>query len=65
MTRSSFGAGGFQNLAGRVGSGQEVFEMSWIESGRIGSGQIGSGLEVLKYHGSGRVLKIDLTRDNP
>ena len=32
-------SGGDQNLAGRVGSGQEVFEMSRDGSGRVGSDQ--------------------------
>ena len=30
---------GYKNLAGRVGSGQEVFEMSRDGSGRVGTGR--------------------------
>ena len=43
----------FSNLAGRVGSSQEVFKSHG--SGRVGSGRVGSGQEVFKYLGSGRV----------
>ena len=38
MIRPAVGQEDLQNLAGRVGSGQEVFEVSWIGSGRVGSG---------------------------
>ena len=48
-------SGGFQNLAGRVGSGQEGFKISRIGSGRVkrfsksrGSGRVGSGQDVSK-----------------
>ena len=33
------GSTGFQTLAGWVGSGQEVFKISWVGSGRVGSGR--------------------------
>ena len=41
-------SGGVEELAGRVGSGQEVIELSrvgsgGIRSGRVGSGRVGSG----------------------
>ena len=41
----------FHNLTGRVGSGQEVFKMSRVDSGRLGS-----DLGVFKLRvGSGRI----------
>ena len=46
--------GGYQNLAGRVGAGHEVFEVS-----RDGTGWVGSGQEVFKYRGSVRVTIVD------
>ena len=48
MTRPADHArGGYLNLAGRVGSGQEVFGIS-----RDGSGRLGSGQNVFKSRGS-------------
>ena len=47
--------GGYQNLAVRVASGQEVSEISRYGSGRIESGRVGSGQEVFNSRGSGRV----------
>ena len=47
----------FQKRAGRVGSGEEVLEIS-----RVGSGRVGSGLEMFKYNGTGRVA---LTQPDP
>ena len=57
--------GGYRNLAGRVGSGQEVFQISRGGSDRVkrflnvaswvGSGWVGSGQEVIKCRESGRV----------
>ena len=40
--------------SGRVGSSQEVLEISWDGSGRVGSGRVGSG-GVRKSHETGRV----------
>ena len=56
-----FGSGGFENVAGRVGSGQQVFEMSRVWSGQVGSGRF---MRYLKCHGSGRVMtrEIRVTR---
>ena len=58
-------SGGYQNLAGRVESGQEVFGISWDGSGRAGSGrveisrvvwsQVRRCLEIMERVGSGRV----------
>ena len=45
------GSGGFQNLAGRAGSGQDVSKFSWVGSGRVGSRR----LEIL----TGRVVSVD------
>ena len=45
----------FRNLPGLVGSGQEVFEISWVGSGRVGSGRVGSGRVGSGRVGSGRV----------
>ena len=60
------GSGGFQNVAGRVGSGQEVFETSG--SGRIGSrgfqiSRVRSGQVTTcqNLRGSGRVESVDPT----
>ena len=70
------GSGGFPNLTGRVGSGQDVskphtgrsvrvgssgFQISRVGSGRVGSGRVGSGRV-----GSGQwVLKISRVRVGP
>ena len=50
----------FKNIAGRVGSGQEVFEMTRVVSCRVGScrvvsGRVGSGRVGSGRVGSGRV----------
>ena len=62
FSRAFHGSGAFQNLTSRTGSGQEVFEISRVESnwirkgtkshrsGSVGSGRVGSGRV-----GSGRV----------
>ena len=44
------GPGGCQNLAGQVGSGQEVFEISLVGSSRVGPG----GVQVIRV-GAGQV----------
>ena len=44
-----------KTLTGRVGLRQEVFEISWVESGRVGSGRVGSGRVGSGRVGSGRV----------
>ena len=61
-------SGGYQNLAGRVESGQEVFGISWDGSGRAGSGrveisrvvwsQVRRCLEIMERVGSGRVRRF-------
>ena len=48
-----------------AGRGQEVYNSSPVEpgrvgSGRVGSGRVGSGQEIFKYHGSGRVTLIPI-----
>ena len=59
---SQVGPGGFENVAGRVGSGQEVFEMSRVGSRRankfsILAGRVGSrGFQISRI-GSGRVMR--------
>ena len=67
---SQVGPGGFENVAGRVGSGQEVFEMSRVGSGRVNkfsilTGRVESGQQVFKSRGSGQVMSRDseLSRD--
>ena len=60
--RFGSGIGGFQNLAGRVGSGQEVFEISWVKSSRVGSSRVESSQEVFKSHGSDRVTAVGSNR---
>ena len=72
-----FGPGGFQKVAGLAGSGNEVFEMSWVGPGRVGSGKelfeisqvrsgrVGSGRvgpEGFKSHGW---VRATLTRSDP
>ena len=62
------GSRSFQNLAGRVGSRQEVFEIPRFRSGRVrrcsisrvGSGWVGSGPGVLEisWVESGRVMEV-------
>ena len=49
-----------RNGSGRVGSGR--VGSGRVGSGRVGSGRVGSGREVVKSHGSGRVI---LTRSDP
>ena len=55
-------SGVFQNVAGRVGSGQEVFEIARVEYSQIGSG----GFQVSRI-GSGRVGsgRVALAQPNP
>ena len=64
-------SGGYKNLAGRVGSGREVFEISRNRAGRVewgrvgrclkshGTGRVGSSQEVFKSPGSGQVTYPD------
>ena len=47
----------FSYLAGRVGSGQEIFKFSRVRSGRVKPSK--------KIRGSGRPVKFDLTREKP
>ena len=60
---SQVGPGGFENVAGRVGSGQEVFEMSRVGSRRankfsILAGRVGSrGFQISRV-GPGRVKRF-------
>ena len=59
---------GDPSLAGRVGPSQKVLKISRVRlgpvvrfpslAGRVGSGRIGSGTQVFKYHGSGRVGSV-------
>ena len=54
------GSEGFENVTGRVGSGQEVFDMSPVESGRVNkssvlAGRVGSGLDKRFSNLTGRV----------
>ena len=51
MTRPA----GYQNLTGRAGLGQEVFEISRDRTGRVGSGRVGSGWVRSGRVGLGRV----------
>ena len=53
MTVPWEGSGGFHDLTGRVGPGQEVFEISRVGSGRVGSGRIGSDRAKSSWVGPG------------
>ena len=57
MTRSAGRVNGFQNVAGLVGSGQNIYNPH-------GPGRVGSGQEVSKFRGSGQVMtrEIRVTR---
>ena len=67
FTISRVGSGGFQNLAGRVGSGQKVlmYRGSDRGSGRVGSGRVKTSRN---SRGSGRpdpTREVDLNREKP
>ena len=57
--------GGYQNLAGRVGAGHEVFEVSRDGTGRDGLGRVGSGGVQIPWVGSGYHCRLDLIRKDP
>ena len=54
-TNNNNTSGSSQNLAGRVGLGQEVFDFSRDVTGRVGSGRVGSGRVGSGRAGPGRV----------
>ena len=55
-----------KTLGGRVGLRQEVFEISWVGSGRVGSGRVGSGRVGSRGFQVSRVGPgLTLTRSDP
>ena len=66
-SHSRVGFGGFQTLAGRVGSGQKVLEISGVGSGGVRSGQVGPGdipIPMAGWPGLVTLAQPDPTRKN-